>query len=47
MKGDKQRCLEAGMDDYVAKPLKPIELFKAIEGALKKIRINEKCLKGE
>ncbi|HUJ28839.1 MAG TPA: response regulator [Myxococcales bacterium] len=32
MKGDRERCLEAGMDAYVAKPLRPKELFAAIEG---------------
>jgi two-component system sensor histidine kinase/response regulator len=31
MKGDRERCLEAGMDGYVAKPLQPTELFAAIE----------------
>ncbi len=31
MKGDRERCLEAGMDDYVAKPLQPQELYAAIE----------------
>jgi len=33
MKGDRERCLEAGMDDYVSKPLYPEELHKAIERA--------------
>jgi PAS domain S-box-containing protein len=31
MKGDRERCLAAGMDDYVSKPLQPDELFAAIE----------------
>jgi CheY-like chemotaxis protein len=32
MKGDRERCLDAGMDGYVSKPLQPTELFEAIEG---------------
>ena len=31
MAGDHQRCLEAGMDDYVSKPLRPQALQEAIE----------------
>jgi CheY-like chemotaxis protein len=30
LEGDRERCLEAGMDDYVAKPLHPSELNEAI-----------------
>jgi PAS domain S-box-containing protein len=32
MKGDLERCLTAGMDKYIAKPIQPRELFEAIEG---------------
>ncbi len=31
MTGDRERCIEAGMDEYVSKPLRKEELFKAIE----------------
>jgi PAS domain S-box-containing protein len=30
MQGDRERCLAAGMDSYVAKPLRPQELFEVI-----------------
>ena len=32
MKGDRERCLEAGMDGYVSKPLRAQELIEAVEG---------------
>jgi two-component system sensor histidine kinase/response regulator len=32
MKGDRERCLEAGMDGYIAKPVHARELYEAIEG---------------
>jgi len=31
MQGDRERCLEAGMDDYVSKPLEPKVLFNALD----------------
>ncbi len=32
MKDDRKRCLEAGMDAYVSKPIRPEVLFEAIDG---------------
>ena len=34
MNSDRERCLEAGMNDYVAKPLRPEVLFAALERAV-------------
>jgi PAS domain S-box-containing protein len=31
MKGDRERCLEAGMDGYISKPIQPRELWQTIE----------------
>jgi CheY-like chemotaxis protein len=31
MQGDRQRCLDAGMDGYIAKPIKATELFEVID----------------
>ncbi len=30
MKGDRERCLDAGMDAYLSKPIQPAELFRVI-----------------
>jgi CheY-like chemotaxis protein len=35
MKGDRESCLEAGMDDYLAKPINREELQQVIERAMK------------
>jgi PAS domain S-box-containing protein len=38
---DRERCIKAGMDDYVAKPIQPAELFKAI-GTLRPLRTSDR-----
>ena len=32
MKGDRERCIEAGMDEYLSKPIRTDALYEAIEG---------------
>jgi signal transduction histidine kinase/ligand-binding sensor domain-containing protein/ActR/RegA family two-component response regulator len=34
MKGDRERCLAAGMDAYVNKPIEPGTFFRTVEGAV-------------
>ncbi|MEL6844469.1 MAG: response regulator [Bacteroidota bacterium] len=31
MKGDRERCLEAGMDDYISKPIQLNNIKEALE----------------
>jgi CheY-like chemotaxis protein len=35
MKGDRERCLDSGMDDYTTKPLNPSEVFKKIDAVMR------------
>jgi CheY-like chemotaxis protein len=37
MKGDREKCLAAGMDEYITKPIRPTELYKLLE------QISENC----
>ncbi|NLY01306.1 MAG: response regulator [Rhodopirellula sp.] len=38
MKGDRERCLEAGMDDYVSKPIRAQQLLETLESVLQDAR---------
>jgi PAS domain S-box-containing protein len=37
MKGDRERCLEAGMDGYIAKPIRAKNLYETIEVTVEKM----------
>jgi len=39
LKGDEQRCLEGGMDGYVAKPIRPNDLLAAIVTAARRLPV--------
>jgi CheY-like chemotaxis protein len=34
MQGDEERCRAAGMDGYVSKPMKPEDLYTAIDSVM-------------
>jgi two-component system sensor histidine kinase/response regulator len=38
LKGDQERCMAAGMDGYVSKPIRSADLFTAIETAVGKTK---------
>jgi CheY-like chemotaxis protein len=39
MQGDRERCLAAGMDDYVTKPMRAAELYAAVERMIQAIPV--------
>jgi PAS domain S-box-containing protein len=41
MPRDRERCLQAGMDLYMTKPIKPDELFASVEGLLDVVRTSQ------
>ena len=41
VKGDRERCLEAGMDEYISKPIDSEKLFEAIETLTRGLAIPE------
>jgi len=42
MKGDREKCIDAGMDDYVSKPIKPEALYSVINKAARKSQSDKK-----
>jgi CheY-like chemotaxis protein len=42
MKGDRERCLEAGMDGYIAKPIRAKDLYETIEMTAAKVWESER-----
>ena len=37
MQGDREKCLEAGMDDYVSKPTRLSDLERALQKAISRL----------
>ena len=44
MQGDRQRCLDADMNGYVAKPITPVELFEVIDRVMASVAVEHGAL---
>lgn len=47
MKGDQERCLEAGMDDYISKPIRRKEVAKVIARVAEKLMMSNETPEAE
>jgi PAS domain S-box-containing protein len=45
LKGDRERCIEAGMDDYISKPIEAAKLFDIIEAAVNQSHIADETVR--
>jgi signal transduction histidine kinase/CheY-like chemotaxis protein/tetratricopeptide (TPR) repeat protein len=44
LKGDRERCLKAGMDDYLSKPIQAKTLYEMVEGVAASAQVNNDTL---